>query len=80
MTRAFFVWLHRWTGLAMAGFLIVVGLTGSLLAFYGELNHLLTPELYPAARDGAALDAATLARRAEADRSWRTDDHRLCRL
>ncbi|WP_292532875.1 PepSY domain-containing protein [Methylocystis sp.] len=65
MTRAFFVWLHRWAGLAMAGFLIVVGLTGSLLAFYGELNHLLTPELYPAARDGAALDAATLARRAE---------------
>lgn len=66
MTRGLFVWLHRWTGLAMAGFLIIVGLTGSLLAFYGELNHLLTPELYPAARDGAALDAAALARRAEA--------------
>lgn len=59
------VWLHRWTGLLMAGFLIVVGVTGSLLAFYGELNHLLAPEIYGAPHGGATLDAATLARRAE---------------
>jgi hypothetical protein len=45
MIRGFFVWLHRWVGILMAGFLIVVGLTGSLLAFYGELNHLLAPEI-----------------------------------
>ncbi|MBM3653194.1 MAG: PepSY domain-containing protein, partial [Alphaproteobacteria bacterium] len=66
MSRALFVKLHRWAGLAMAGFLILVGLTGSLLAFYDELNHLLTPELYPGERAGIALDAATLARRADA--------------
>ncbi|MFO1125920.1 MAG: PepSY-associated TM helix domain-containing protein [Methylocystis sp.] len=66
MSRAFFVWLHRWTGLAMAGFLILVGLTGSLLAFWLEINQWLTPELYPAPRAGIELDAATLARRAEA--------------
>ena len=71
MTRALFVWLHRWTGLLMAAFLIIVGLTGSLLAFWGELNHWLTPELFPGPRagialDAATLDAATLARRAEA--------------
>ena len=65
MTRSFWVWLHRWAGLAMAGFLILVGLTGSLLAFWGELNHWLTPELYPIPRAGIELDAATLARRAE---------------
>lgn len=65
MPRALFVWLHRWAGLAMTGFLIVVGLTGSLLAFWGELNHWLTPELYPGPRAGIELDAATLARRAE---------------
>lgn len=59
------VWLHRWTGLLMAGFLIVVGVTGSLLAFYGELNHLLAPEIYGAPRGVASLDAAALARRAE---------------
>lgn len=66
MTRSFWVWLHRWAGLTMAGFLILVGLTGSLLAFYGELNHWLTPDLYPGPHAGIELDAATLARRAEA--------------
>lgn len=66
LTRTFWVWLHRWAGLAMAGFLILVGLTGSLLAFWPELNHWLTPELYPAPRAGVELDAATLVRRAEA--------------
>lgn len=66
MRRAFWVWLHRWTGLAMAGFLIIVGLTGSLLAFWMELNQWLSPEMYPGERPGVMLDAATLARRAEA--------------
>ncbi|MGJ0620155.1 MAG: PepSY-associated TM helix domain-containing protein [Methylocystis sp.] len=65
MTRGFFVWLHRWAGLAMAGFLILVGLTGSLLAFWLEINHWLTPELYPGPRAGIALDAAALVKRAE---------------
>jgi uncharacterized iron-regulated membrane protein len=65
IARAFWVWLHRWAGLATAGFLILVGLTGSVLAFWLELNHLITPELYPGERAGIQLDAATLARRAE---------------
>lgn len=60
------VWLHRWVGLAMAVFLIVVGLTGSLLAFFGELNRTLTPHLFPPAQTGTPLDLATLAERAEA--------------
>jgi uncharacterized iron-regulated membrane protein len=64
--RAAFVRLHRWAGLAIAGFLIVVGLTGSLLTFWNELNHWLTPNLYPGPHAGVELDAATLARRAEA--------------
>lgn len=66
MTRALFVWLHRWTGLLMAAFLIVVGITGSLLAFYGELNGLIAPELFSSERGGVMLDAAALANRAEA--------------
>ncbi|MFZ3181204.1 MAG: PepSY-associated TM helix domain-containing protein [Methylocystis silviterrae] len=66
MARAFWVWLHRWVGLVMTGFLIVVGLTGSLLVFWLELSHWLTPDLYPASRPGIELGAATLARRAEA--------------
>lgn len=63
--RGFWVWLHRWVGLTTAGFLILVGLTGSLLAFLPELNRSLTPELYPGPH-GAELTLATLARRAEA--------------
>lgn len=66
MTRAFYVWLHRWAGLSMAGFLILVGLTGAMLAFLPELNHLLTPELYPGRHAGTPLAPATLALRAEA--------------
>ncbi|WP_400767139.1 PepSY-associated TM helix domain-containing protein [Methylosinus sporium] len=66
MIRAALVRLHRWAGLAIAGFLIVVGLTGSLLAFWNEINHWITPDLYPGAHAGIELDAATLARRAEA--------------
>ena len=33
MVRQVFVFIHRWAGLAMTVFLILVGLTGSLLAF-----------------------------------------------
>ncbi|WP_246206955.1 PepSY-associated TM helix domain-containing protein [Methylocystis heyeri] len=65
ITRSLWVVVHRWTGLAMAAFLIVVGLTGSVLAFFGELNHWLSPELFPEPRPGVRLDAGTLARSAE---------------
>ena len=41
--RPFWVLIHRWAGLGMAGLLIVVGLTGSLLAFYLELERLAHP-------------------------------------
>lgn len=65
MTRALFVWLHRWAGLTMAAFLIVVGLTGSLLAFYWELDRWLAPQYHLDIRAGALLDAATLLQIAE---------------
>ena len=39
MLRQVFVFIHRWAGLAMTVFLILVGLTGSLLAFNNELEH-----------------------------------------
>ena len=47
MTRHFWVLIHRWVGLTMAGFLILVGLTGSLLTFRAEIEHVLTPHLFP---------------------------------
>ncbi|HXW70657.1 MAG TPA: PepSY-associated TM helix domain-containing protein [Methylocella sp.] len=66
MIRPFFVWLHRWTGLAMAGFLIFEGLTGSLLAFYSDLERLVSPQFYATPQPGVVpLDFATLAERAK---------------
>ncbi len=37
--RHFWVLVHRYAGLVMTAFLILVGLTGSLLAFYSELEQ-----------------------------------------
>ena len=66
--RGFFVWIHRYVGLAMALFLIIEGVTGSLLAFRGDLSTLLDPSLTAAkpSPDAKRLDLATLAERAEA--------------
>ena len=65
--RRFWVFLHRWAGLVMAGFVIVVGISGSLLAFNSELERLISPQLYAAPKPGTVpLDAAALALRAEA--------------
>lgn len=63
--RALLVRLHRWAGLAVAAFLILVGLTGALLAFYPELSHALSPELFPGLRAGKELPLRELARIAE---------------
>jgi uncharacterized iron-regulated membrane protein len=61
------VWLHRWTGLLMAGFLIVEGVTGSVLAFRESLDRLSAPQLFATSQPGVApLGLAALARRAEA--------------
>lgn len=66
MIRRTFVRFHRWVGLAIAVFLVIVGLTGSLLAFKGELERMISPQLYAKPQPGVArLDLATLADRAE---------------
>ncbi|WP_400766477.1 PepSY-associated TM helix domain-containing protein [Methylosinus sporium] len=67
MSRAFWVRVHRWAGLAMAGFLVIVGATGSVLAFRDEIDVWLNPDLLTvAARDAAALDPLELRERAAA--------------
>jgi len=79
MTRPFWVWLHRWFGLAMAGFLVIVGLTGSVLAFKDDLDLWLNPELLRVSpRDGAMLDPLLLREKAEAlDPRYRVDETSL---
>lgn len=60
--RRHWVALHRWTGLVLLPFLLLVGLTGSLLPFHRELDRALSPGLLtvgvPAGR--AALDPLAL--------------------
>ncbi len=63
--RPFWVLIHRWTGLAMAGLLIVVGLTGSLLAFYPDLERLAHPHWYPDRDPATWMGAGVLAEKLE---------------
>jgi uncharacterized iron-regulated membrane protein len=61
------VLLHRYAGLAMAFFLVVAGLTGSVLAFYEELDRWLNPGLFTVpVRATPPVDRLTLRERAEA--------------
>lgn len=62
------VWLvvHRWAGLTLTLFLVVAGLTGSLLAFAPQLDAWLQPDLYAVPVTGPRMDPFELHRRAEA--------------
>jgi len=60
------VFLHRYVGLATAAFLLVIGLTGAMLAYLHPLSALLSPELYKAPGRGAVLSPMQLAERAQA--------------
>ncbi|MEI8208381.1 MAG: PepSY-associated TM helix domain-containing protein [Methylococcales bacterium] len=67
LKRHHVVILHRWVGLLMAVFLILEGLTGSLLAFNQSLEKIINPALFASAPspDAKPLDLATLAESAE---------------
>lgn len=78
--RSFWVLLHRYVGLAMTAFLIVVGLTGSLLAFYAELDGTINPQFVAPIQAIATLDLLSLLENAEridtaikADAMWLSD-------
>ena len=58
--------LHRWVGLFTAGFLVVSGLTGSVISWDHELDDLLNPQLMHAQAKGPPLPALDLARAIEA--------------
>jgi uncharacterized iron-regulated membrane protein len=71
VTRAFWVRIHRWIGLAIAGFLIVAGFTGALLAWYHELDAAISPHLLRASAPAAGvqpLDPLHLRERVQAAR------------
>lgn len=65
--RPFWTWLHRWAGLALALFVGLAGVTGSLLAFGPELERAISPQLFPPVpASGVPLDIGELLERAEA--------------
>ncbi len=63
--RSFWVLLHRYTGLAMTAFLIIVGLTGSLLAFLPELEAMINPQWSVQPVPGKPIEPITLLTTAE---------------
>ena len=64
MIRRYCVLVHQWAGLAMAMFLIVVGLTGSVLAFRVELDSWLNLKLLTVAPRNALLAPFVLRQKA----------------
>lgn len=64
--RGTLVRLHRYAGLATAVFLFMSGVTGSLIAFWPELDAALNPELFRSASVGPALPPSVLADKVEA--------------
>lgn len=59
MMRKFMTLLHRYVGLVMAGFLVIAGLTGTLLAFNHELDEAINPHVFkafPTTKNAERLD------------------------
>ena len=57
--------LHLWLGLSLAGLLVLLGLTGTVLVFYPELDALLHPEIGVEGEQAPDWDRALATLRAE---------------
>ena len=67
MRRHFWVLIHHYAGLYLAFFLVVAGLTGSILAFYHPLDRWLNPEHHQLpVQPRAMLDPLVLRDKAQA--------------
>jgi uncharacterized iron-regulated membrane protein len=64
--RAWLLLMHRWVGLFITVFLVVAGLTGTLLVFYHELDAALNPHLFKVKAEGAVMDSFALREKVEA--------------
>jgi uncharacterized iron-regulated membrane protein len=66
MIRSALVFVHRWCGLLIAGFLIVAGLTGAVISWDHELDDLLNTHLTKSPSRGRPVPPLELAARVEA--------------
>lgn len=64
--RALFVFLHRWAGLFIAGFLVLSGLTGAVISWDHELDEWLNSDLTKARAAGPALPIFEIVQAVEA--------------
>ncbi|RXG87096.1 PepSY domain-containing protein [Bradyrhizobium zhanjiangense] len=76
------LWTHRWLGLIGGLVVVLIGLTGSFIAFYREIDVALNPAFYAPAspeqkvtlsevmRAAAAADPAPIATILAPDRTW----------
>ncbi|WP_245509329.1 PepSY-associated TM helix domain-containing protein [Bradyrhizobium zhanjiangense] len=76
------LWAHRWLGLIGGIVVVLIGLTGSFIVFYREIDVALNPALYTPAgpeqkvalskvmRAAAAADPAPIATILAPDRTW----------
>lgn len=64
--RNVLVVLHRYTGLVMALFMVIVALTGSILAFSTSLERVIAPELFARQAAGTPLELPALIERGQA--------------
>lgn len=64
--RPFAIRLHRYAGLLLAAFLIVSGVTGSLLAFHAEIDRWLNPQWFNATSTDKQLPLSSVVVAVEA--------------
>lgn len=65
--RALYLQLHRWLGLTLAAFLLIIGSTGAVIAFFPQLDRWANPNLLIAKTSCAQpLDMLALRARMEA--------------
>lgn len=80
IARQFWVIAHRWAGLTIALFLVIAGLTGSVLTFYEELHRATAPQFavaVPPSPDAQALDPLIVRERIERASGARLDTMQL---
>jgi uncharacterized iron-regulated membrane protein len=63
--RGFLLKIHLWLGLAAAIFLVILGLTGSVMAFENDIAHWLHPNLFYVKAGARTLPEQALIRMAE---------------
>jgi len=62
----FLLRVHRYVGLGLAGFLVIIGLTGSVIVFFPELDRWVNSELITVEPRGKVIDELALRERLQA--------------